>query len=49
VYRAIGDFDLYWSGAEASSLAMDEQLQKNDRNARTTAYLTADQAEYPAV
>jgi hypothetical protein len=30
VYRAIGDFDLYWSGAEASSLAMDEQLQKND-------------------
>jgi hypothetical protein len=37
------------SGAEASSLAMDEQLQKNDRNAWTTAYLTADQAEYPAI
>ena len=31
VYRAIGDFGLYWSGAEASFLAMDEQLQKNDR------------------
>jgi AcrR family transcriptional regulator len=49
VYRAIGDFDLYWSGAEASSLAMDEQLQKNGRNAWTTAYLTADQAQYPAI
>jgi hypothetical protein len=49
VYRAIGDFDLYWSGAEASSLAMDEQLHKNDRNAWTTAYLTADQAQYPAI
>ena len=49
VYRAIGDFGLYWSGAEASFLAMDEQLQKNDRNAWTTAYLTADQAKYPAI
>ena len=49
VYRAIGDFGLYWSGAEASSLAMDEQLQKNDHNAWTTAYLTADRAEYPAI
>jgi AcrR family transcriptional regulator len=49
VYRAIGDFALYWSGAEASFLAMDEQLQKNDRDAWTTAYLTADQAKYPAI
>ncbi len=49
VYRAIGDFSLYWAGAEASFLAMDEQLQKNDRNGWTTAYLTADRAEYPAI
>jgi AcrR family transcriptional regulator len=49
VYRAIGDYGLYWAGAEASFLAMDEQLQKNDRNAWTTAYLTADQARYPAI
>jgi AcrR family transcriptional regulator len=49
VYRAIGDFGLYWAGAEASFLAMDEQLQKNDRNAWTTAYLTANQAQYPAI
>jgi AcrR family transcriptional regulator len=49
VYRAIGDYGLYWAGAEASFLAMDEQLQKNDRNAWTTAYLTADPAKYPAI
>src|SRR3984957_16888725 len=49
VSRAIGDFGLYWAGAEASFLAMDEQLQKNDTNAWTTAYLTADQAKYPAI
>jgi AcrR family transcriptional regulator len=49
VYRAIGDFGLYWAGAEASFLAMDEQLQRNDDNAWTTAYLTADQAQYPAI
>ncbi len=49
VYRAIGDFGLYWAGGEASFLAMDEQLQKNDRDAWTTAYLTADRAAYPAI
>jgi TetR/AcrR family transcriptional regulator, tetracycline repressor protein len=49
VYRAIGDFGLYWAGGEASFLAMDEQLQKNDRDAWTSAYLTADRAAYPAI
>ncbi len=49
VYRAIGDFGLYWAGAEASSLAMDEQLQKNDQDGWTSAYLTADRAVYPAI
>jgi AcrR family transcriptional regulator len=49
VYRAIGDFALFWSGGEASFLAMDERLQKNDRDAWTSAYLTASQADYPAI
>jgi AcrR family transcriptional regulator len=49
VYRAIGDFALFWSGGEASFLAMDERLQKNDRSAWTSAYLAADPAEYPAI
>jgi AcrR family transcriptional regulator len=49
VYRAIGDFSLYWSGSEASFLALDEQLQKNDRNAWNSAYMAADKTEYPAI
>jgi hypothetical protein len=28
VYRAIGDFALYWSGSEAAFLALDERAQK---------------------
>jgi len=48
-FRAIGDFSLFWSGGEASFLALDERLQKNDRNAWTHAYMTADQVAYPAV
>jgi AcrR family transcriptional regulator len=49
VYRAIGDFNLSWSGCEASFLALDERLQKNDQAAWTRAYLTVDQADYPAI
>src|SRR3984957_5488806 len=49
VYRAIGDFGLYRAGAAGLFLGMDEQLQKNDTNAWTTAYLTADQAKSPAI
>jgi AcrR family transcriptional regulator len=49
VYRAIGDFALFWSGGEASFLAMDERLQKNDRSTWTSDYLAADPAEYPGI
>ena len=48
VYRAVADFSLYWAGCEASFLAMDEQLQKNDRSA-WGAYLTVDRADYPNI
>jgi AcrR family transcriptional regulator len=48
-YRAFGDFALYWSGAEASFLALDEKAQQKDRDAWTRAYLVADQAVFPAI
>jgi AcrR family transcriptional regulator len=49
VYRAIGDFALYWAGCEAAFLALDERLQKNDIAAWTSAYLAVDRAEYPHI
>jgi AcrR family transcriptional regulator len=49
VYRAFGDFTLFWCGGEASFLALDEELREHDQAAWTTAYLTADQAKYPAI
>jgi AcrR family transcriptional regulator len=48
VYRAIGDFNLAWAGAEASFLALDERQQRNDLTAWTRGYLTVDRADYPA-
>jgi len=48
VYRAVGDFSLYWAGCEASFLALDEHLQKNDRSA-WGAYLAVDRADYPNI
>jgi AcrR family transcriptional regulator len=48
VYRAVGDFGLYWAGCEASFLALDEQAQKKDRNA-WGAYLTIDRTGYPNI
>ena len=47
VYRALGDFCQYWAGCEASYLALDERLQKNEFNAWTSAYLAVDRAGYP--
>jgi len=47
VYRAVGDFSQYWAGCEASYLALDERLQKNEFNAWTSAYLAVDRAGYP--
>jgi AcrR family transcriptional regulator len=49
VYRAFGDFALFWSGAEASFLALDEKAQQKDRDAWTRAYLVADRAVYPNI
>jgi AcrR family transcriptional regulator len=49
VYRAIGDFALFWSGGEASLLALDDRLQKNDRNAWTSTYMNADRATFPSI
>jgi AcrR family transcriptional regulator len=49
IYRAIGDFCLFWAGCEATFLALDERLQKNDRDAWTRAYLTVDRRDYPNI
>jgi AcrR family transcriptional regulator len=49
VYRAIGDFTLYWAGSEAAFLALDERAQKKDIGAWTSAYLAADRAGYPHI
>jgi AcrR family transcriptional regulator len=49
VYRAIGDFTLYWAGSEATFLALDERAQKKDIGAWTSAYLAADRADYPHI
>jgi AcrR family transcriptional regulator len=49
VYRAFGDFTLFWSGGEASFLALDEKAQQKDRDAWTRAYLVADRTAYPSI
>jgi len=48
-YRAFGDFALFWSGGEASFLALDEKAQQKDADAWTRAYLVADRAAYPSI
>jgi AcrR family transcriptional regulator len=49
VYRALGDFNLSFCGFEASFLALDERLQKNDRDAWARGYLTAPRDQYPNI
>jgi AcrR family transcriptional regulator len=49
VYRAFGDFTLFWAGGEASFLALDEKSQRSDRDAWTRAYLVADRRKYPSI
>jgi AcrR family transcriptional regulator len=46
IYRALGDFSLYWAGGEADFLALDERAQGTER-AAWAAYLAADRAEFP--
>lgn len=49
VYRAFGDFTLFWSGSEATFLSLDEELQSYDRSAWSQAYLGVKRAEYPNI
>jgi len=49
VYRALGDFSLYWSGGEAAFWALDEKAQQTDRAAWTRAYLAAGEDEFPHI
>ena len=48
VYRALGDFSLYWAGGEAGFLALDERAQATER-AAWAAYLAVDRAEFPHI
>ncbi len=47
MYRAIGDFSLFWAGSEATFLALDKRLQDLDRSAWTRAYLAVSRSAYP--
>jgi AcrR family transcriptional regulator len=49
VYRALGDFSLFWSGGEAAFWALDEKAQQTDRAAWTRAYLAAGEDEFPHI
>ena len=49
VYRAFGDFALYWAGGEGTFFALDEKAQQRDRDAWTRAYLIADRTVYPSI
>jgi AcrR family transcriptional regulator len=49
VYRALGDFALYWSGGEATFWTLDEKAQQTDRAAWTRAYLAAGEEEFPHI
>jgi AcrR family transcriptional regulator len=45
VYRALGDFALFWAGGEAGFLALDERAQATERVA-WAAYLAVDRSEF---
>jgi AcrR family transcriptional regulator len=45
IYRALGDFALFWAGGEAGFLALDERAQATER-AAWAAYLAVDRAEF---
>ena len=49
VYRALGDFALYFAGGAADFLALDERAQAADRATWTRAYLAVDRAEFPHI
>jgi AcrR family transcriptional regulator len=49
IYRAVGDFTLFWSGSEATFLSLDPTLQRYDRSAWSQAYLGVDRSTYPNI
>jgi AcrR family transcriptional regulator len=49
MYRAFGDFILYWSGSEATFSSLDPAVQDYDRSAWTQAYLGVNRADYPNI
>lgn len=48
-YRAIGDFALFFSGGEASFLALDEGQQEKDETAWTRTYPAINRNQYPHI
>jgi AcrR family transcriptional regulator len=49
MYRAVGDFSLYWAGSEAAFLALDTRLQQRDRAAWAQVYLSVSRDQYPGI
>jgi AcrR family transcriptional regulator len=49
VYRAVGDFTLFWSGSEATFLSLNAPVQRYDRSAWAQAYLGVKRSEYPNI
>ena len=49
MYRAFGDFILYWSGSEATFSSLDPAVQDYDRSAWSQAYLGVNRADYPNI
>jgi AcrR family transcriptional regulator len=49
IYRAVGDFALSWAGMEAAFLALDTQLQENDRQAWSRTYRAVGRADHPNI
>ncbi|HTA09715.1 MAG TPA: hypothetical protein VK836_14445 [Streptosporangiaceae bacterium] len=49
MYRAVGDFSLYWAGSEAAFLALDKRQQQRDRAAWTQIYLSVSREQYPSI
>lgn len=47
IYRAVGDFTLFWSGSEATFLSLDIDVQRYDRAAWSQAYLGVERAKFP--
>ena len=48
IYRALGDFSLFWAGGEAGFLALDQRAQATER-AAWAAYLAVDRTEFPHI